>query len=258
MTGVKDLFNLEGQVALITGGATGIGRQLASGLGEMGAQVILCARNYERCVQVAKEFESENITAFPFRCDVTSIEEIHQVVDRCIQEFGKIDILVNNAGAVWGAPAEDIKPEQWMKVINVNIMGTFNVSQIVGREMIKRNRGNIINVSSVTGFVGTDPNIQDAIPYNTTKGALITFTKDLAVKWIRYGIRVNAIAPAWFPTKINAWQLKIYGDLIKERIPMKRFGLDHELKGAVVFLASEASSYVTGHILCVDGGFMAW
>ena len=258
MSRVKEMFNLEGQIAIVTGGATGIGRQLASALGEMGAQLILCARNYERCQQVAKELENEHISAFPFKCDVTKVEEINQLVERCVQEFGKIDILVNNAGATWGAPAADIKPEHWMKVINVNLMGTINASQIIGREMIKRKKGNIVNVTSVTGFVGSDPNVQDAIAYNTTKGALHTFTKDLAVKWIQYGIRVNAIAPGWFPTKMSAWQLEHYGEIIKQNIPMRRFGSDHELKGAIAFLASEASSYVTGHILAVDGGFMAW
>ncbi len=258
MIRVKDMFNLEGQVAIVTGGATGIGRQLAYALGEMGAQLILCARNYERCFQVAKELESEHISAFPIKCDVTKVEEINQLVEQCVQKFGQIDILVNNAGATWGAPAADIKPENWMKVISVNLMGTVNASQIIGREMIKRNKGNIVNITSVTGFVGSDPNVQDAIAYNTTKGALNIFTKDLAVKWIQYGIRVNAIAPGWFHTKMSAWQLDNYGEIIKQNIPMKRFGLDHELKGAIAFLASEASTYVTGHILVVDGGFMAW
>jgi NAD(P)-dependent dehydrogenase (short-subunit alcohol dehydrogenase family) len=255
---VKDLFNLEGKVAVVTGGATGIGRQLAHGLGEMGAQLVLCSRNFERCSQVAKEFKGEGISTIPFRCDVTKTEEINQLVERCLQEFGKIDILVNNAGSTWGAPAVDMRPENWAKVISVNLMGAVNASQLVGREMMKREKGNIINVTSVTGFVGSDPKTQDAIAYNTSKGALLTFTKDLAVKWVQYGIRVNAIAPGWFPTKLSAWQLENFGEAIKENIPMKRFGFDHELKGAVVFLASEASSYVTGHILVVDGGFMAW
>jgi gluconate 5-dehydrogenase len=257
MINVKELFNLEGKVAIVTGGATGIGRQLATGLGEMGAQLVICARNYDRCKQVTQELMNEHISAYPFKCDVTKMEEVNNLVEKCIQEYGKVDILVNNAGATWGAPAAEMKPENWMKVINVNIIGTVNTSQAVGREMIKRNKGNIINVTSVTGFVGSDQNIQDAIAYNTTKGALHTFTKDLAVKWIQYGIRVNAIAPGWFPTKMSAWQLENYGDKIKEQIPMKRFGLEHELKGAVTFLASEASSYVTGHILVVDGGFLA-
>lgn len=258
MVHVSKLFSLEGQVAVVTGGATGIGRQIGAGLGEAGAQLILCARNFERCSQIAAEFEKEKIPALPVKCDVTKPEEIDQLVARCLREFGKIDILVNNAGATWGAPAAEMKPENWMKVVNVNLMGTVNVSRAVGREMIKRKSGNIINVTSVTGFVGTDPAYQDSIAYNTTKGALHTFTKDLAVKWIQYGIRVNALAPGWFPTKLTSWQLETYGELVKEQIPMRRFGMEHELKGAAVFLASEASSYVTGHILAVDGGFLAW
>ena len=255
---VKELFDLKDEVAIVTGGSMGLGRQMAFGLAEAGTNVVICARKLERCEATAREIETLGVKTLPIKCDTTNIEDIQNLAERTLREFGKIDILVNNAGATWGAPAEEIKIENWIRVTNVNLIGTFMVSQLIGKEMIKRRKGNIINVTSATGFVGSDPATQDAIPYNTTKGALITFTKDLAVKWIKYGIRVNGIAPGWFPTHLSAWALEQFGAKIKEDIPMQRFGGEDELKGAVLYLASKASSYVTGHILVVDGGFLAW
>lgn len=255
---VKGLFDLKDEVAIVTGGSMGLGRQMAFGLAEAGANVVICARKLERCETTAKEIETLGVKTLPIKCDTTNVQDIQNLIERTLKEFGKIDILVNNAGATWGAPAEEIKIENWVRVINVNVIGTIMVSQLVGKEMIKRRRGNIINITSVTGFLGSNPATQDAIPYNTTKGALITFTKDLAVKWVKYGIRVNGIAPGWFPTHLSAWALEQFGAKIKENIPMQRFGGEDELKGAVVYLASKASSYVTGHILVVDGGFLAW
>ncbi len=255
---VRELFDLKDEVAIVTGGSMGLGRQMAFGLAEAGAHAVICARNFERCEATAGEIEKLGVRALPVKCDMTSMEEVQNLAERTLREFGKIDILVNNAGATWGAPAEEIKIEKWTRVINANLTGTFMVSQLIGKEMIKRRKGSIINVTSATGFVGSDPATQDAIPYNTTKGGLITFTKDLAVKWVKYGIRVNGIAPGWFPTHLSAWALEQFGPKIKEDIPMQRFGGEDELKGAVVYLASRASSYVTGHILVVDGGFLAW
>jgi len=254
----KELFDLKGEVAIVTGGSMGLGRQMAFGLAEAGANVVICARKLERCETTAKEIETLGIKTLAIKCDTTNVQDIQTLIERTLKEFGKIDILVNNAGATWGAPAEEVKIENWMKVINVNVIGTVMASQMVGKEMIKRRRGNIINITSVTGYLGSDPATQDAIPYNTTKGALITFTKDLAVKWVKYGIRVNGIAPGWFPTHLSTWALEQFGAKIKENIPMQRFGGEDELKGAVVYLASKASSYVTGQILAVDGGFLAW
>jgi NAD(P)-dependent dehydrogenase (short-subunit alcohol dehydrogenase family) len=254
---VNKLFDLRGQTAIVTGGSAGLGLQMATGLAEAGADIVICARKYDRCLEAAGKIESLGVKVLPIKCDVTKTEEVADLVKNTINSLGKIDILVNNAGSVWGGSPEELKPENWVKVINVNIMGTVNVTQAVGREMIKKGKGNIINITSVTGFVGSDTATQNAIPYNTTKGALNTFTKDLAVKWIKHGIRVNGIAPGWFPTDMSSWQLSQYGEEMKKDIPMLRFGSDDELKGAVVFLASSSSSYVTGHILVVDGGFLA-
>lgn len=255
---VRELFDLSDEVAIVTGGSMGLGRQMALGLAEAGANVVICARKLDRCEETAREIEALGVKAIPVKCNVADAQEVQALVDRTVREFSKIDILVNNAGATWGASVEQVTVEHWSRVINVNIIGTFIACQLVGREMIARKNGNIINITSVTGFVGSDPALQDAIPYNTTKGALITFTKDLAIKWVKHGIRVNAIAPGWFPTHLSAWALEHFGTKIKEDIPMRRFGGADDLKGAVVFLASKASSYVTGQILAVDGGFLAW
>lgn len=191
------------------------------------------------------------------RCDLTREEEIDQVVRQTVKEFGTIDILVNNSGRTWGASVEDLKVEGWKKVIDLNITGTFQFTQRVGREMIKQRSGKIINIASYAGLKGTDPEYLNAIAYNTSKGALITFTKDLAVKWAKYGIYVNAIAPGWFATEMTKWSMEHQEKRMLDWLLIKRFGGRDDLKGAVVFLASKASDYMTGQILCVDGGLTA-
>jgi len=253
-----ELFNLEGRAAIVTGGSIGLGQQMALGLAEAGANIVICSRKLDKCQDMAHQIESLGAKALAFRCDLNREEEINQVVKGTIKEFGKIDILVNNAGRTWGAPVEEIKIEDWKKVIDLNITGTFQFTQKVGREMIRQRNGKIINIASVAGLLGSDPEYLDAIAYNTSKGALIIFTKDLAVKWAKYGIQVNAIAPGWFVTEMTKWSREQRGRNILDRLLIKRFGGEHDLKGAVVFLASRASDYVTGHILCVDGGLTAW
>lgn len=253
-----DLFNLEGRIAIVTGGATGIGKQMALGLAEIGANVVICSRKLERCQGMANKIESLGVKALAFRCDLTHEEEIDYVVSGTLKEFGKIDILVNNSGRTWGGSVEELKIEGWKKVIDLNVTGTFLFTQRIGREMIKQGSGKIINIVSYAGLMGTDPEYLDAIAYNTSKGALIAFTKDLAVKWARYGIQVNAIAPGWFVTDMTKWSRENFEKKMINRFLIKRFGGEDDLKGAVVFLASKASDYVTGHILCVDGGLMAW
>ena len=258
MMKVMDLFNLEGRTAIVTGGASGLGRQMAMGLAEMGSNIVICSRKLERCQKTAGEIESLGVRALAFRCDLNKEEEIEQVVQGTIKEFGKIDILVNNSGRTWGAPVEEVRIEDWKKVIDLNITGTFRFTQKTGREMIKQRNGKIINIASYAGLFGSDPEYLDAIAYNTSKGAIITFTKDLAVKWAKYGIRVNAIAPGWFVTDMTKWSRESKGQKILDRLLIKRFGEEDDLKGAIVFLASRASDYVTGHILSVDGGLRAW
>lgn len=255
---VMELFSLKGLKAIVTGGAVGLGRQMALGLAEAGADIVICSRKLDRCEEMAKEVESLGVEAVALRCDLTKFDEVDQVVSETIKHFGRIDILVNNSGRTWGASPEEIQIEDWKKVIDLNLNGTFQITQRVGKEMIRQGGGSIINIVSYAGFKGTDPEYLNAIAYNTSKGGLITFTKDLAVKWAKYRIRVNAIAPGWFITEMSKWSREHYGQKMLDRILLKRFGGDDDLKGAVVFLSSRASDYITGHILCVDGGIMAW
>ena len=253
-----DLFNLKGKTAIVTGGAIGLGRQMALGLAEAGADIVICSRRLEKCEEMVHQIESLGVKGLALRCDLTRGEEIDQVVKKTIEEFGRVDILVNNSGRTWGASVEELKIEDWKKVIDLNITGTFQFTQRVGREMIRQTGGKIINISSYAGLMGTDPEYLNAIAYNTSKGALIAFTKDLAVKWAKYGIQVNAIAPGWFVTEMTKWITEHHGERMMDRLLIKRYGGEDDLKGAIVFLASKASDYITGHILCVDGGLTAW
>lgn len=255
---VRSLFDLKGKVAIVTGGGIGLGRQFSHALAEVGCNVVACARKVERCEEVAHEVEKMGVRALAFRCDIANGEEIHYVVSETVKEFGKIDILVNNAGRTWGSPVEDFTLDHWSKVMAVNLTGTFLFSQEAGKEMIKQKSGKIINMTSVGGLLGSDPEYMDAIAYNTTKGGIVAFTKDLAVKWARYNINVNAIAPGWFATQMTKWSRENKGEKILDRLLIKRFGGEDDLKGAVIFLASKAGDYVTGQVLCVDGGLTAW
>ena len=254
----SELFDLTGKVALVTGGGSGIGRQMAEGLAEAGADLVLCARKPERCEQAAQELRTLGVRTLGLRCDVRDPAEVQAVVDRARDELGRIDVLVNNAGTSWGAPAEDYPLEGWQKVIDVNLTGVFLCSQAAGRVMIEQGGGAIVNIASVAAFGGADPELMNAVGYNAAKGGVVSFTRDLATKWARHGIRVNAIAPGWFPTDMNKVLLDSRPEVYLEHIPLRRFGGSDDLKGAVVFLASAASSYVTGQTLVVDGGQSAW
>jgi len=259
---VKQLFDLTGRVAIITGGSIGLGRQMAEGLAEMGANIVLCARKQERCHQAAEELQQLGVKAIALACDVKSPASIQEVVDATLSQFGKIDVLINNAGISWGAPVEEMRLEDWNKVIETNLTGTFLCAQAVGKVMIQQSRrklsqGKIINIASVAGLGGAPPELP-AIGYHASKGGVIAFTKDLACKWAAHNIQVNAIAPGWFPTHMSNRVLEHHQDLFLSHIPLRRFGNEHDLKGAAVFLASDASNYVTGHVLVVDGGQSAW
>lgn len=253
-----DLFDLKGKTAIVTGGGIGLGQQMALGLAEAGADIVICSRKLEKCQEMARQIESLGRKALALRCDLNREEEIDQVVKEILKAFGKVDILVNNAGRTWGGPVEELKVADWKKVIDLNITGTFQFTQRIGKEMIQQRSGKIINIVSYAGLIGTDPEYLNAIAYNTSKGGLIAFTKDLAVKWSVYGIQVNAISPGWFLTEMTKWSTEHHGKKMVDRLLVKRFGGEDDLKGAVVFLASRASDYVTGHVLSVDGGLTAW
>jgi NAD(P)-dependent dehydrogenase (short-subunit alcohol dehydrogenase family) len=254
----SELFDLSGKVAIVTGGATGIGRQMADGLAEMGADLVLCARHADRCEQAAEELSALGVRALGLRCDVRDPAEVQAVVDRTRAELGRVDILVNNAGTSWGAPAEDHPLEGWQKVIDVNLTGVFLFAQAAGRVMIEQAGGKIVNIASVAAFGGAPPELMNAVAYNASKGGVVSFTRDLATKWAQHGINVNAIAPGWFPSDMNKVLLDAQPDAYLQHIPLRRFGGPDDLKGAVVFLASAASDYVTGQTLIVDGGQSAW
>ena len=248
---VRDFFDLTGRVAIVTGGGSGIGRQMAQGLAEAGAELVLCARKVERCEEAAVQMPTRAIAV---QCDVTDAESVEAMVARTVDELGRVDILVNNAGTVWGAAPEDIPLEGWQKVVDVNLTGVFLCAQAVGRRMIERGEGGrIVNVASVAGLHGAPAEVVNALPYHATKGGVISLTKDLAWKWARHGINVNAIAPGWFPSDMANFVIDSNPELAR-RIPLGRFGGPDDLKGVVVFLASRASDYVTGHTLVVDGG----
>lgn len=251
---VKELFDLKGKVAIVTGGGRGLGKQIAEGFAEAGANVVVCSRRVEACEQVSERLKKLGIDAIALKCDVSSPEDVKQVVEQTMTKFGRIDILVNNSGASWGAPVEEMPLEAWQKVINTNVTGTFLMSQAVGKVMLEQQAGKIINIASVAGLKGSNPKYMDAIGYNSSKGAVITFTKDLAVKWGPKGIYVNAIAPGFFPTKMSMALIEQGRDAILEGTPLRKFGSDDDLKGVALFLASNASDFITGEVVVVDGG----
>jgi NAD(P)-dependent dehydrogenase (short-subunit alcohol dehydrogenase family) len=254
---VNDLFSLQGKTAIVTGGGRGLGEQIADAYADAGANVVVCSRNLEACQQISDSLKAKGVRSLALKCDVSNPEEIQYVVDETIKEFGRIDILVNNSGVSWGAPALEMPEDKWDKVLNINLKAVFLFSQAVGKIMKEQRSGKIINIASIAGLGGQDPSVMDAIGYSTSKGAVITFTKDLAVKLAPYNIHVNAIAPGFFPTKMAKMVIDYSREKILERTPAGRFGSDDDMKGPALFLASDASNYVYGHVLVVDGGTSA-
>ena len=251
---VKNLFDLTGKVALITGGSRGLGLQMARALGGMGAKVAITARKAHELAEARTRLEADGIEVLTVTNDVSDLAGIPGLVDGVVARFGTIDILVNNAGTTWGAPAEDYPAEAWHKVINLNVNAMFFLSQYVGKQvMIPKRAGKIINISSVAGLAGNPPGMQ-TIAYNTSKGADINFTRALAAEWGRYNINVNAICPGFFPSKMSAGLLGQIEKMVIAMTPLQRIGGEEDLMGVVVFLASEASRHVTGQYLAVDGG----
>ena len=251
---VKNLFDLTGKVALITGGSRGLGLQMARALGGMGAKVAITARKAHELADARTRLEADGTEVLTVTNDVSDLAGIPGLVDGVVARFGTIDILVNNAGTTWGAPAEDYPAEAWHKVINLNVNAMFFLSQYVGKQvMIPKRAGKIINISSVAGLAGNPPGMQ-TIAYNTSKGADINFTRALAAEWGRYNINVNAICPGFFPSKMSAGLLGQIEKMVIAMTPLQRIGGEEDLMGVVVFLASEASRHVTGQYLAVDGG----
>ena len=254
-----ELFRLDGKTALVTGGGRGLGQYMAEALTDAGASVILCSRKLEALEEVKTEIEDRGGKALALACDVTNPEDVNNVVATSEEAFGTIDILVNNSGATWGAPVEEMPLEKFDLVVQVNVRGTFLMSQAVGRRMIERGEGGrIINISSVAGLVGGRPDYMQTVGYNSSKGAIISMTRDLATSWARHGINVNAIAPGWFPTRMSGGLIEKFEDEMLGDIPMHRFGNPEDIKGVVVFLASPAAAYMTGQTIVVDGGATVW
>ncbi len=251
---VKELFNIEGKVALVTGGSRGLGLQIAQALGEMGCKVAITARKADELDTARTHFEAQGIEVLTLVNDLTQTSDIPSLVDAVVARFGPIDILVNNAGATWGAPAEDYPDHAWHKVMDLNVDAIFFLTREVGRRcMIPRKQGKIINIASVAGLRGSATTVT-TIAYNTSKGALVNFTRALASEWGKYNINVNAICPGFFPSKMSAGLLEQVRETVINRAPLHRIGGDDDLKGAAVFLASEASRHITGQNLAVDGG----
>lgn len=255
---VRELFDLTGKVAVVTGGSRGLGRVMAEALGEAGAAVVITARHEAELETAAAELRDRGMAVAPVACDVTQPDQVESAVDQVLRRHGRIDVLVNNAGTAWGAPAAEMPLGAWHRVLETNVTGMFLVTQAVGRSMIARREGSVINVASIAALKGLPPHVLDAIGYSTSKGAVVAFTRDLAVKWAPYGIRVNALAPGFFPSKMTRWLIEHRRESLIQATPLGRLGQQDDLKGAVVFLASRASAFVTGHVLSVDGGMAAW
>jgi gluconate 5-dehydrogenase len=252
---IQQLFDLEGKTALVTGGSRGLGLQIAHALGEAGARIMLSSRKAGDLEEATADLQAAGIDARWIAADCAKEEDIRKLADDTLQRMGAIDILVNNAGAAWGAPAEDHPLEAWDKVMNLNVRGYFLLSQQVAkRSMIPRKSGRIINIASIAGL-GGNPAGHETLAYNTSKGAVITFTQALACEWGKYRINVNAICPGFFPSKMTKGTLEKIGiDNLKANAPLGRLGDDEDLKGIALLYASDAGKHITGQWMAVDGG----
>ena len=256
---VRNLFDLDGRTAVVTGGSRGIGLQMATALGEMGARVALTARRQDELDEARAGLEHAGVECLTIPGDLADRGAIPAIVDAALAAWGQIDILVNNAGCNWAAPAEDYPDEGWRKVMSLNVDAQFFLCREVGkRSMLPRRSGKIINIASIAGLYGNPPGWDmQTMAYNTSKGALVNMTRALAAEWGRHNINVNAICPGFFPSKMTRVTLDRIDADVLALTPLGRLGGDEDLKGAVVFLASEASRHVTGQVLAVDGGCTA-
>jgi len=250
---LNDLFKLEGRVAIVTGGSRGLGQEMAEGLAEAGASLMLCARRDEWLAPTVAAMRARGFTVEGMLCDVAKPSDVQAVVEKTIAIYGKVDILINNAGVTWAAEPEDLPLDKWQRVVDVNLTGAFLFSQAAGRDMLKRNFGRIINTASIAGMHASVQGPHYAA-YAATKAGLIGLTRELAVSWARKGIRVNAIAPGFFHSRLADGAIAMNEASIKSSSPIPRVGGEGELKGVAVFLAADASNYITGQTIVVDGG----
>jgi NAD(P)-dependent dehydrogenase (short-subunit alcohol dehydrogenase family) len=250
---MQDLFDLSGKVAVVTGASRGLGQYFGRALAKAGADLVITSRKLANLTEFKKEIESLGRKALAVQMDVLCQDDIDNMVRKTIEEYGKVDILVNNAGLNIRSPAAEFSRQSWDTVLDTNLKGSFFCAQAVAREMIKRNYGRIINMGSCTCVFG----MEGIAPYTASRGAVLAMTRSLAVEWGRFGITVNVLAPGWFKTAQNAvlYEKKEWVDYLTSRIPLNRVGQPHDLDGTVVFLASDASQYITGQIILVDGGF---
>ena len=248
-----ELFDLSEKVAIVTGASRGLGQYFARALAKSGADLVVTSRDLSSLTEFKQEIETLGRRALPVQLDVLSQSDIDNMVRMAINEYGKIDILVNNAGLNIRRPSTDVSQQDWDTVLNTNLKGSFFCAQAAAKEMIKRKHGRIINVGSCTCVFG----MEGIAPYTASRGAILSMTRSLAAEWGKFGITVNVLAPGWFKTAQNAvlYENKEWVDYITERIPLNRPGQPHDLDGTVIFLASDASEYITGQIILVDGGF---
>jgi gluconate 5-dehydrogenase len=255
---LKDLQNLEGRVALVTGGSRGLGLQMAEVLGELGAAVVITARKKHELEDAAATLTKQSVKVETVVNDLQDSGSVQPLVEGILERHGQIDVVINNAGAAWGERAEDHSLEAWEKVINLNLTAPFLLSQMVGKlSMIPRRSGRIINIASIAGLVGTEPGFMPTIAYNSSKGGIVNFTRSLAAEWAQHNITVNAIAPGVFPSKMSAGMIDRAEEHIMNQTPMRKYGGSEDLKGVTALLASDASGFITGQIIAVDGGYVS-
>ncbi len=253
----SEMFNLKGKVALVTGASSGLGVTFSQALAEAGANVEIAARRLDKLNHVADNLSKIGVKAKSFQCDVSNKDQVQALISDTVHTFGRLDILVNNAGIAAMNPATEISLEDWNKVVSVNLTGSFLCAREAAKQMMKQGGGKVINIASIYGAVG---DVFPASPYYATKGAIVNLTRDLAVEWAPYKINVNAIGPGFFPSEMTEaiFQDPHYLEYINKQTPLGRPGNPDDLKGAVLFLSTTASDYVTGQTIFVDGGWTAW